>query len=69
MVKKFIRSPAKIKRKFDISKTTTVKRTAGTTTKVLIRAPNRAVPLNPKAPLNNPRSGNFATKRRGSRFG
>ena len=28
-----------------------------------IRLNNRAVPLNPKAPLNAPRAGNFGTKR------
>jgi len=28
-----------------------------------IRLNNRAVPLNPKAPLVDPRSGNFGTKR------
>ncbi len=69
MTKKFIRNPAKIKRKFDISKVSVVRKTQGVTTRVLIRAPNRAVPLNPKAPLNNPRSGNFATKRRLPRIG
>ena len=29
----------------------------------IIRLNNRAVPLNPKAPLNNARAGNFGTKR------
>jgi len=28
-----------------------------------IRLNNRAVPLNPRAPLNKPRAGNFGTKR------
>jgi len=28
-----------------------------------VRLNNRSVPLNPKAPLNAPRAGNFGTKR------
>jgi len=65
MVKKFVRSPSKIARKSDISKMSIVKQTKGMTQKgQLIRANNRAVPLNPRAPLNNPRAGNFATKRK-----
>jgi len=28
-----------------------------------VRLNNRAVPLNPRAPLNNPRAGNFGTKK------
>lgn len=70
MVKKFIRDPAKIIRKADISKVSFVKGTQGMTQKgKLIRANNRAVPLNPNAPKNKPRAGNFATKRRVPKFG
>jgi len=70
VVKKFIRDPAKIIRKADIMKVSFVKGTQAMTQKgKLIRANNRAVPLNPKAPLNDPRAGNFATKRRVSRLG
>jgi len=70
MVKKFIRNPAKIKRKSEITKFSLVKQTKGITSKrKLIRANNRAVPLNPRAPLRDPRAGNFATKRKVSRFG
>jgi len=29
----------------------------------IIRLNNRAVPLNPRTPLNDPRAGNFGTKR------
>ncbi len=65
MVKKFIRDPAKIKRKVDITSFSLVKGTQGMTQKgKIIRASNRAVPLNPNAPLNDPRAGTFATRRR-----
>lgn len=65
MVKKFVRSPAKIKRKAIITTTSLVKGTKGMTQKgKLIRSANRAVPLNPKAPLRDPRAGNFATRQR-----
>jgi hypothetical protein len=70
MVKKFIRSPSKVKRAPDI---TSFKRTAGTQAKTyvgkVIRANNRSVPLNASASLHNPKSGNFATKRRPSKLG
>jgi len=71
MVKKFIRSPAKIARKADITTFSMVKQSKGITQKgKIIRANNRAVPLNPRASLNDPRSGNFATKRKvNTRFG
>ena len=70
MVKKFIINPSKIKNKADISKTVKVTGSqARTRTGKLIRNNNLAVPLNPQASLNNPKSGNFATKRRGNRFG
>jgi len=70
MVKKFIRSPAKIERQADITTFSQVKQSKGMTQKgKLIRANNRAVPLNPQAPLNDPRAGNFATKRKVSKFG
>jgi len=69
VVKKFVTNPSKIARRATIKRIILVKSTKGTTTRVLIRAANRAVPLNPQAPLNNPRSGNFATKRRVPSFG
>lgn len=70
MVKKFIRSPSKVKRAPEITK---FKRTglsqAKTFTGKIIRANNRSVPLNASASLHNPKSGNFATKRRPSKLG
>ena len=70
MVKKFIRSPAKVKRAPEVTK---FRRSMGTQAKTqtgnVIRANNRAVPLNANASRNNPRSGNFATKRRVSKLG
>lgn len=70
MVKKFIRSPAKVKRAPEITKfTRSTGSQARTLTGKVIRANNRAVPLNASASLHNPRSGNFATKRRPSKLG
>ncbi len=70
MVKKMIRSPAKVKRAPEITK---FKRTVGTQARTqtgkIIRANNRAVPLNANASKNNPRSGTFATRRRPSNIG
>ena len=69
MVKKFIRNPALISRKSDISaitKQNTIKKLETPKNKI-IRGNNRAVPL-VRGSLNNPRSGNFATKRRRSRL-
>jgi len=65
LVKANIRNPAKIKRKAIITTRSLVKGTKGMTQKGrLIRSANRAVPLNPKAPLRDPRAGNFATRQR-----
>jgi len=64
MVKKFIVNPSQIKNKADISMTVIRKRGGITQTGKIIRNNNKAVPLNPNASLNNPKSGNFATKRR-----
>jgi len=68
MVKKFIRNPALISNKANISEITrknTVRQLE--TKKRVIRGNNRAVPL-VRGSLNNPKSGNFATKRRVSRL-
>ena len=68
MVKKFIRNPALINNKANISEITkknTIRKLE--TTKRVIRGNNRAVPL-VRGSLNNPKSGNFATKRRVSRL-
>jgi len=68
MVKKFIRNPALISNKANISEITkknTMRKLE--TPKKLIRGNNRAVPL-VRGSLNNPKSGNFATKRRPSRL-
>jgi len=64
MVKKFIINPSKIKNKADISMMKIVKKGGVTQTGKIIRNANKAVPLNPKASRNNPKAGNFATKRR-----
>jgi len=64
MVKKFIINPSKIKNKADPTMMKFTKKGGVTQTGKVIRKNNRAVPLNPKASLNNPKSGNFATKRR-----
>ena len=64
MVKKFIINPSKIKNKADPPKFVFTKRGGRTQTGKIIRNNNKAVPLNPKASRNNPKSGNFATKRR-----
>ncbi len=69
MVKKFIINPSKIKNKADISMMKVTKKGGVTQTGKLIRNNNKAVPLNPNASLNNPKSGNFATKRRANRLG
>ncbi len=69
MVKKFIRNPALISTKADISaitKQNTIKKLETPKRKVL-RGNNRAVPL-VRGSLHNARSGNFATKRRLSRL-
>jgi len=68
MVKKFIRNPALISNKANISEITkknTMRKLE--TQKRIIRGNNRAVPL-VRGSLNNPKSGNFATKRRPSRL-
>ncbi len=68
MVKKFIRNPALIANKADISKITkqnSINKLE--TTKRIIRGNNRAVPL-VRGSLNNPKSGTFATRRRVSRL-
>jgi hypothetical protein len=64
MVKKFIVNPSQIKNKADITMFKITKRGGFTQTGKIIRNNNKAVPLNPNASLNNPKSGNFATKRR-----
>ena len=69
MVKKFITNPSKIKNKADISMMKFTKKGGVTQTSKLIRNNNKAVPLNPNASRNNPKSGNFATKRRSNKFG
>ena len=63
MVKKFIRNPSKIinqKETRDIPVTGSKGITQRGKT---IRTNNRAVPLNPQGSRNNPRAGNFATKK------
>ena len=68
MVKKFIRNPALINSKADISaitKQNSINKLE--TPKRIIRGNNRAVPL-VRGSLNNAKSGNFATKRRKSRL-
>jgi hypothetical protein len=68
MVKKFIRNPALISNKANISQITkknTMRKLE--TKKRVIRGNNRAVPL-VRGSLHNPKSGNFATKRRPSRL-
>jgi len=69
MVKKFIINPSKIKRKADPAMMKFSKKGGITQTGKVIRNNNKAVPLNPNASLNNPKSGNFATKRRSNKFG
>jgi len=64
MVKKFIINPSKIKNKADPSMMKFTKLGGRTMTGKIIRNNNKAVPLNPRASLNNPKAGNFATKRR-----
>jgi len=69
MVQANIRNPSLISRKSSLSnivKQNTIKKLE--TPKTIIRKNNRAVPL-VKGKLNNPRAGNFATKRKVSRFG
>lgn len=68
MVKKFIRNPALISNKADISaitKQNSINKLE--TPKKLIRGNNRAVPL-VRGSLHNAKAGNFATKRRKSRL-
>ncbi len=68
MVKKFIRNPALINTKANISEITKKNTTRKLETpKKLIRGNNRAVPL-VRGSLNNAKSGNFATKRKPSRL-
>jgi len=69
MVKKFIINPSKIKRKADLTQMKFTKKGGVTQTGKIIRNNNKAVPLNPNASRNNPKSGNFATKRRANKFG
>jgi len=69
MVKKFIINPSKIKNKADPPMFKFTKRGGKTQTGKIIRNNNKAVPLNPKASLRNPKAGNFATKRRVPKFG
>lgn len=68
MVKKFIINPSKIKNKADIRMMKFTKKGGVTMTGKIIRNNNKAVPLNPNASRNNPKSGNFATKRKRSRL-
>jgi len=69
MVKKFIINPSKIKNKADPKMLEFKKKGGFTQTGKVIRNNNKAVPLNPNASRNNPKSGNFATKRRAHRLG
>ena len=65
MVKKFIRNPAEISRKSSIASITKANTIAKLESpKKTIRGNNRAVPL-VKGKLNNPRAGNFGSKRIG----
>ncbi len=69
MVKKFIRSPNKIASKANITEITRKNSMRKLESKKkVMRGNNRAVPL-VKGSLNNPRSGNFATKRKVSLLG
>lgn len=69
MTKRTLTNPAKVKRAPELTK---FKRNMGTQAKTqtskLIRANNRAVPLNASA-KNIPRAGTFATRRRPSKLG
>jgi len=69
MVKKFIINPSKIKNKADPPMFEFTKRGGRTQTGKVIRNNNKAVHLNPNASRNNPKSGNFATKRKANRLG
>jgi len=69
MVKKFIINPSKIKNKAPPPMMDFRKLGGKTQTGKIIRNNNKAVPLNPNASRNNPKSGNFATKRRTSKLG
>lgn len=65
MVKAFIRNPAKISRKSSIAQITkanTIQKLESP--KKILRGNNRAVPL-VKGKLQNPRAGNFGSKRIG----
>jgi len=68
MVKKFIRDPAKINRQVPVVPKPATGTRAITQKGKVIRANNRSVPLNPQGSRNNPKAGNFATKRRKSVF-
>jgi len=63
MVKKFIRNPAKIINQKDLSEIRVTGSKGITQKGKTIRNNNRAVPLNPQGSRNNPKAGNFATKR------